>query len=338
MKKLILVFLSIVICQLKVLAQGSTVRQDSTLDNLALPNGYKTTEYGAIPKYEKAGSGKKVMVIIPGWGFDASVFADFVKANKKQYTMYVITIPGFGNTPSPPLPKGTSYGEQNWNKSILMGISKLIEKEKLDRPIVVGHFTQGSQLAIRMAIDYPDKVGGVIVLGGPAKFVAIQNGKALPYPLKMAIYYTDNISGPKFYKTVTKSYWDQNNYMRELYSLKQDVADNLWKQVAAVPISIMIRYLLEFHASDITLEAEKIKCPVLVLRPGFKSEWLNDKENGTLNYIKLQFIDSWLDMQNKNSLIQIQDIQSASIFLWKDQPEETYKRVKEFVEQLSKSR
>lgn len=311
----------------------SGVGQDSTLNNLVLPAGYTTSEYGAIPHYTKAGKGKSTMIVIPGWGFDETVFSDFVKSNKKNYTMYVITIPGFGNTSAAPLPKpGTSYGDQYWTKGILEGLRKLIEKEKLDRPIMVGHFTQGAQLALRMSIDFPDKVSGVVILGGMAKYIGAQGGKIMQVPLKGAIYYTDKISAPKFYKTVTESYWDANNYIRELYSLQSDLGDKLWKQVAAVPMPVMIQYLLEFVASDVTLETDKIKCPVLVLRPGFKPEFLTEEavRNDSMGYIKIQFVDSW-EALRKNPMFEIQDVQGSATFLWKDQPEETYIRIQKFV-------
>ena len=333
MNKFINLSVILVSLHFNCLSQGSSAGQDSTLNNLVLPAGYKTSEYGAIPQYTKTGKGRTPMIIIPGWGFDGSVFSDFVKSNEKNYTMYVITIPGFGNAPAAPMPKqGTSYGDQPWNKGILEGIRKLIEREKLNRPIIVGHFTQGTQLALRMAIDYPEKVSGVIILGGLAKFIAARGGKIMQVPLKGAIYYTDNISAPKFYKTVTESYWDQNNYMRELYSLQSELADRLWKQSASVPMSVMIQYLLEFHASDVTLETDKIKCPVLVLRPGFKPEFLTEEavQNDSMGYIKIQFVDSW-EALRQNAVFEIQDVPNSATFLWKDQPEETNKRKQQFI-------
>lgn len=328
MKVSLIVLLLVTLLQQKGVSQA----QDSTLNNLMLPEGYVTSAYGAIPHYSKSGKGKNTLILIPGWGFDETVFSDFVRANKKRYTIYSVTIPGYGKTSAPPLPKeGTSFGDHYWNKSVLTGLLKLIEDQRLDHPIVVGHFVQGAQVAIRLAIDYPDKVGGVIVLGGPAKFVPLLNGKIMQYPLEMAIRYTDNISAPKFYRTVTKDYFDQNNYMREVYSLREDMAATLWKQNASVPLPVMIRYLLEFHTTDITLETQKIKCPVLVLRPSFKKEWLSDLQNGTVNYIKPQFIDSWEEMRSKNPLIEIQDIPNSSSFVWKDQPDETYEKVLKFI-------
>ena len=101
------------------------------------------------------------MILVPGIGFDASIFSDFMAANINKYTMYAVTAPGYGETNAPPMPAtDTSYGKQYWNKGFIKGIIKLIEKEKLEKPIVVGHFTQGAQVALRIAIDYPDKTSG----------------------------------------------------------------------------------------------------------------------------------------------------------------------------------
>ncbi|HMJ68176.1 MAG TPA: hypothetical protein VK508_04750 [Cyclobacteriaceae bacterium] len=142
-------------------AFSQNVQDSNTIvDNLKLPEGYQTCVYGSIPHFAKAGKGKQTMIIIPGWGFDEAVFDDFTRLNRKRYTMFTITIPGFGKTGAPPLPPiGTSYGDQYWNKGVIGGLLKLIEGEGLQKPVIVGHFVQGSQLALRMAIDFPEKIG-----------------------------------------------------------------------------------------------------------------------------------------------------------------------------------
>src|SRR5690349_18979567 len=62
---------------LVILLNISTRAQDSTRNNLVHLEGYKTNELGGIPQYKKAGNGEKAIIIIPGLGFDASVFDDF---------------------------------------------------------------------------------------------------------------------------------------------------------------------------------------------------------------------------------------------------------------------
>lgn len=303
---------------------------EPVINNLVHTPGYKTGEWGAIPQYIKAGKGKQTLILIPGWGFNASVFKDFMDANKANYTMYAVTIPGFGNTSAPAMPTGkdTSYGEQYWNKSFIAGLFKLFEKEKITKPVIAGHFTQGTQLALRIAVDYPDKVSGVIILGGQARFIGFMNGQVMELPLSRMIKGTDMLTAPLMFKKTSKKDWDEGNYAPEIYSLDSVTAKKLWQQSAKNPVPVMVRYLMEFHASDLKAELPNIKCPVLVLRPMFTKEILD--ATSTI-YAKLQYVDTWNSANEKNPLIQVKDIQNAATFLWKDKPAEVKKAIKEFV-------
>lgn len=302
---------------------------DSTGNNLVHLPGYKSGVYGSIPYYKKSGIGKTNLILIPGLGFDASVFDDFVKANKQNYTMYSITIPGYGNTSAPEMPKAdTSFGLQYWNKGVLQGILKLIKKENITKPVIVGHFTQGTQLALRLAIDNPDLVSGVVILGGPAKFIYVDKDGPKEYPLQSSITYIDKFSVPGWFKVISKKTFDNGNYLPEVYSQDSVIGKALWKKVAGVPLPVMVRYLSEFLASDVTLELEKLKCPILVLRPTFSDKILSKPVN---NYLKPQFIDAWSKVSLKNSNIEIQDINASSCFVWKDQPSEVYKSIYNFI-------
>lgn len=310
---------------------GQTV--DSTINNLIHPYSYRTSELGAIPEYVKIGHGKIPMILIPGLGFDFSVFSDFMNANENNYTMYAITIPGFGKTAAPPMPpEGTSYGQYSWTKGVLEGINKLISKEKIHKPIIVGHFTYGTQIALRMGIDYPEIIGGIIILGGPAKMIATMGGEIKEFPLDKMIYLTDNYSGPVWFKSMNESDWDDGNYLPEIYSLDSVKGKTLWNQVSEVPLPVMIRYLCEFIAMDIKLELGKIKCPVLILRATFNEKIIKDPIN---LYLSPQFIESWNSASETNSLIQVKDVPTSATFVWKDNPQATHRMLKEFIDSES---
>ena len=327
--KISLIQVCFLLCCLVGLGQSKSKGPDSAINNLVHTTGYKTSEYGAIPEYLKAGKGKKTLILIPGLGFDASVFSDFIKANKKNFTMYAITIPGYGKTKAPPMPvTDSSYGDQNWNKGVIEGLMKLIVKEKLQIPVIVGHFVEGTQLALRMAIDHPDKVGSIIILGGPAKFIYIDKGEPKLYPLKTMISYVDKYTAPTWFKTISRENFSDGNYLPEIYSLDSTQALKLWKQSASQPLPVMIRYLCEFFASDVTLELEKIKCPVLILRATFNTRILQAPIN---NYVRPQFIDLWNETTLKNQLIKVKDIQGAASFVWKDNPAKVYAEIKIFL-------
>jgi pimeloyl-ACP methyl ester carboxylesterase len=307
---------------------------DTTINNLIHSPGYETNKIGELQEVKKYGYGKQNLILIPGLGFDALVFEDFMEANKANYTMYAITIPGYGKTKAPPMPdEGTSYGEQSWNKGVIQGLIKLIEKEKIQKPVLVGHFVQGTQLALRMAIDYPENVGGVIVLGGPAKFIVTIKGKSRDFPLDTMILFIDRYTGPKWFKHMKKGYFDDNNFLPEIYSLDSIKGNTLWRQSANVPLPIMVRYSAEYFACDVKLGIDKIRCPVLVLRATFNDNVLQNPIN---NYVKPQYIDAWDDVSLRNPLVHIRDIQDASTFLWKEKPDEVYKEIKLFLDNIQK--
>lgn len=305
-----------------------------SVNNLVLPKEYKTSDVGAVPHFKKTGRGKQSMILIPGLGFDGTVFDDFAKANKGHYTIYIVTVPGFGKTPAPPTPTDkTSFGEQTWSKSAIAGLEKLMVRERLIKPILVGHFTLGAQLALRLAINRPDLLGGVIVLGGPAKLIVTQTGKAMDYPLSGLISFTDKFTAPQYFKRMSVSTFEAGNYSPQVYSLNKNIGEELWKMVAANPLPVMVRYLCEFHASDLKPETVQIKCPVLILRPGFTSDLLTHPEDPNSNYLKPQFIDGWESVAKNNSKIEIIDVPDSGTFLWKDQPAQTYKLINAFVKE-----
>src|SRR5262249_24316546 len=85
-------------------------------NNLVHVVEYKASEYGDVIPYSKQRKGKSALILVPGMGFDAPVFSDFVQRNRKNYTMFPVTIPGYGNSAAPPMPDSAnaSYGRQHW--------------------------------------------------------------------------------------------------------------------------------------------------------------------------------------------------------------------------------
>lgn len=320
---LIVIFAVLTVCSINAQNKG----MQPGINNLVHTSGYSPSVLGDIPAYTKTGNGTRSLILIPGLGFDQSVFNDFILANKNNFTIYAITIPGMGNTMAPPMPDtSVSYSAQTWTNGLLKGILKLMAKEDIAKPILVGHFTYGTQIALKMAIEYPDSIAGVIILGGQAKFISQQNDKAIDYQLKDMIRGTDYFA-KSWFKTKTEAEWDKGNYLPEIYSVSKRIGKNLWKQAAEVPVPVMVRYLCEFTASDVKAQLKEIKCPVLILRAKFTDKILSNPLN---NYVKSQFIDTWENVSAINSLIQVKDIQNASSFVWKDQPSLTYSEINLF--------
>lgn len=318
-----------------IIAQ-TTNKLPDPVDNTIHAANYRPSETNAVPAYTKYGRGKKSLVLIPGLGFDASVFSDFIDATKKDFTIYALTLPGFGNTQAPMMPASkTSYGENSWNRSAEEGIVKLIEIEKIVRPILVGHFVSGTQVATTLAARYPERIGGLILIGGPVKFISVESGQVKDYDVTDLIRFTDSYTAPVMFKKMPREAWDAGNYLPEVYALDSAAGNRLWAMSASVPMPVMVRYLCEYIASDISTLFARIECPILILRPQFTLRVLTSPPN---NYLRSQFIDKWSEVMLKgNKLMKIVDIQNAGVFAWKDSPDKVYLEIKRFSKSIKKA-
>jgi pimeloyl-ACP methyl ester carboxylesterase len=303
-------------------AQSGVFEQDSTLDNLRHAPGYVTAPLGALGQIVRRGSGAIDVVIIAGWGFGAEEFERFMHDNVSRYRMVAITLPGFAGTAGPPMPPaGTSYGEATWTRAAEDAIVRLIEGEGLRKPVVVGHFIVGTQVALRLALNRPDLVGGVVIVGGePMRFVPSRRdstGKT-PMPRDERVSGVDNFMAPRWFKTVTKKTWIANNYAQPQYARDSARAAELWRKSSDVPLPVMIRYLCEYYAMDLREDFPRLAVETRVLVPEFSPEILNDPKQ---SYVKQLFWDSWENARGTNPRIQIRRVAHSRIFVTDDRPD-----------------
>jgi pimeloyl-ACP methyl ester carboxylesterase len=316
-------------------AQTAVMGQDSTLDNLHHAVTYSTAPLGSLGAVVRRGTGDVDVLIIPGWGFGADDFARFMADHSTRYRMVAVTLPGFAATPAPPMPDAeVSYGEATWTRAAEAALVRLIHSERLRKPIVLGHFIVGTQLALRLALDHPDLVGGVVIVGGePMRYVASRRdstGKA-PMALEERITGIDRYLAPKWYKTVTTRTWLANNYAAPQYARDSTRAQTLWRRSSDVPLPVMIRYLCEYYAMDFTSEWAKVAVPVRVLVPSFSPAILADPNQ---SYVKGLFHDSWEQVRGTNPRIGITTVPDSRIFITDDRPEV----VRGAIDELARSR
>src|SRR5262249_17048849 len=114
-------------------AQPRSLVQDSTLDNLRHPTGYQTAAIGTLGAVIKVGTGPRTMILMPGLGFGGGIFDDFMARYRDQFTMYAVTLPGFGGTAALPIPGVTSFGEVPWTKSAEQAILALMSQQRITR-------------------------------------------------------------------------------------------------------------------------------------------------------------------------------------------------------------
>jgi pimeloyl-ACP methyl ester carboxylesterase len=315
-----------------LMAQESCQRimiQDSTLNNLMDPPGYQTAPLGELGRVDKVGTGSQAMILIPGIGFGGGIFKDWMAAHENEYTMYAVTLAGMDGTPAPPSPpESLSFGEMPWTNGAFRAIEKLIEAEKIEKPIVVGHWMTGAQLALRLALKHPDKTKGVIIPSGYACFVMTDTThyKAHP-PLDYRIGGIDKYMIPKWYKTVTRETWDDNNYMPYDYAVNPIRGLRLWREAAEPPLHVWVRYLNEFYCQDITQQLDSLTVPTLLLYPGLEGIFHEPNQN----YVHASCITSWAASAPGHKMIKSVTIPNSRICMWFDQPEMFEEEVNKFL-------
>jgi pimeloyl-ACP methyl ester carboxylesterase len=303
-------------------AQSGAMQLDSTLDNLVHAPGYRASSLGAIPEVVRRGTGSVDVLLIPGWGFGAEVFDGFMRANEGRYRMVAVTLPGFAGTAAPPMPPaGTSYSEATWTRAAEEAIAAVIRGEGLRRPIVLGHFIVGTQLAFRLALDHPDLVGGLVIVGGePMRYVPSRRDSTRKTPMgrEERVAGMDAFMAPRWFKWVTKATFDTNNYRAAQYARDPARAMELWKKSSAVPLPVMIRYLVEYMAMDVDDEFPRVGVPTRILIPGFSPEILADPKQA---YAKALFVDAWDKVRARNPMITLQTVPDSRVFITDDRPD-----------------
>ena len=306
----------------KPLVAQVAFEQDSTLDNLRHAAGYAAAPLGQLGAVVRRGTGAQDVILIPGWGFGAEVFESFMAANATRYRMVAVTLPGFGGTAAPPMPPdGTSYAAQSWTGAAEEAVARLIKAEGLNRPVVVGHFVVGTQLALRLALDHPDLVSGVVIVGGePVRFTPSRRDTTGKTPADIAerIRGVDQYLAPRWFKTVTKRTWDANNYAAMQYSRDSATATVLWRQSAGVPVPVMVRYLCEYLATDIEKDYPSLRVPVMALLPDFTQEILTDPKQA---YARSFFLDAWTAAPRLSDRITTRVVPGAHLFVMHDRPD-----------------
>jgi pimeloyl-ACP methyl ester carboxylesterase len=103
---------------------------------------------------ERTGSGDRAVIFIPGLASGAYVWDGVAPEVAQHYTVYTVTFAGFDGAP----PVQPPYLDE-----FVRSIEELIAIEKLSKPILVGH-SLGGHIALRVAEEIPDNIGGVMVL------------------------------------------------------------------------------------------------------------------------------------------------------------------------------
>ena len=317
-------------------AQQGDVPQDPTLDNLVHEAGYKTAEPGALGAVVERGKGPIDMVLISGFGLGASAFEGFMQRNAKRYHMLAITLPGFEGTAAPPMPPpGTSYGDQTWTRAATDAVARLIKERRLKRPVLVGHYLNGTQVAANVAIENPALVRGIILLAGSPRYEPTETTPYWPrgLTLEKKVAMIDRGLAPRWFKTVTRTTWVTNNFNAADFSIDEARGRPFADRANAPPLPVLIRYLCEFHASDVAPKLANAALPVLMIQPLFTAPLRADAKR---SYLASYFKEPWQGVFDKRAKATVAYLDDAGILVMDDKPKDVDRMIAEFLKKTAR--
>jgi pimeloyl-ACP methyl ester carboxylesterase len=260
-----------------------------------------------------------------------------MRRNASRYRMLAVTLPGFEGTAAPPMPAaGTSYGDQTWTRAATEAVVRLIREKKLERPVLVGHFVNGTQIAMNVALEHPDLVRGVVLLAGSPRFEPVASTPFWPRGMtaEQKVRAVDQFSAPRWFKTVTRATWAWGNFKGNDYSVVDSARGRRWAEHAnQPPLPVLIRYLCEFHASDGWPALDRLEAPLLVVLPRFDAA---QRADSTRNYLQGYFEEPWRGRLEGRARTESFAVANAGILVMDDQPDAVDRKVAEFVKQLAK--
>ena len=259
---------------------------DSTFYNNFLKTGrypffatvfnHKIPDYGTNPssttspdspgKVEHHGDGDETIIIIPPAGFDASIYSEFIEMNKHNYSIYTITLPGYGGVPPYAREERRQLAKMTWLNNIESGLTNLMARENIESTFLLGNGL-GARILTHFAINNPNKVKGIIAINGtfntnmPSTKNPGQSATASERKERMQTLFplAELIAFPVFQPHIMF----QSPFSKDSEGIRNILIDNLEKldrQAHAI-------YFEQLKAIDVSEEITKLKVPLLSIVP-----------------------------------------------------------------------
>ena len=125
--------------------------------------------------YKKYGNSPKTIIILPGWGYTRETFQEIIQKLQKEYTIYIVDYPYFGNSPLPNKELTIyDYAETFFN---------FITELEIINPIIIAH-SFGGRITSLLIGKYNLKVDKIVLID----VAGIKRRKKLNVYLKEKIY------------------------------------------------------------------------------------------------------------------------------------------------------
>jgi len=214
---------------------------------------------------ERHGSRGRPVILVPGLASGPWVWQEVIRQFRDEFTLYVVTLPGFDGHPAPAA--APDWAPFEGARAALRG---LVAERKLDKPVIVGH-SLGGTLAYAVAQDLGNGIGGVVALDGLPVFPGTENMPPQQRP-QAALNVRNRMATrrPDAYAA------EQRQYMRGQGVLDIGKADDITPLLLRSDREAVGAYVADLLALDLRPGLSTISAPVLVVAPFYQYDAAQD--------------------------------------------------------------
>ncbi len=273
----------------------------------------------SITQFERRGSGPVALVLVPGLSADWTLWTEFMDRNASNYTMYSVTLPGFGGTTAPSEQSGQGTP---WLDNAVSALQQFISANDIQNPVVVGH-DLGGVVATRLAIKLPGTVSAVVNVDGLLAYPRAEGVTLEQHRATVSQYLR-----PMF-ENISEDQWQQQQAASANLAVKEPAnVEQISRMFSRTSKSVGVTYLLETYQQDTAGNLPSLSQPTLVLTPG---------DVQALGGISADKVNAWwtTTLAQAGPNVQRQTIADARHFVMYDQPEAFDQAVLGFISGLS---
>ncbi len=189
--------------------------------------------------YTTYGNGKNI-IFLHGWGRNKDDFNSIANILKKKYKIWLIDLPGFGQSDIPQ----TIYGTHEYANIINIFIKKL----NIDSPILIGH-SFGGKIIIDLLSTYNKKINKAILIDS----AGIKKKKNILKKYKTYMF--------KLYSKIIKKIYNEKKANYLIDDLKEKYGSLDYKMSKGIMKDILVKIIHE----DYTNSLNKIEASILLL-------------------------------------------------------------------------
>jgi pimeloyl-ACP methyl ester carboxylesterase len=262
---------------------------------------------------ERHGSHGRPLILVPGLASGAWAWQGVVRELSRDYTIYVVTLPGFDGRP---------FGAGDGVEIARAGLRALIASRKLDHPVLIGH-SMGATLAFAVAEDVPQAIGGIVAIDGLPVFPGTEqmppaDRAAMAAGMKARMAAADPAAFAK----------QQQSYMRGAGVLDMAQADQLAQLSGRSDPAAVGTYVSEVLALDLRPQLAAITAPILLLTPYYGQDAMDARWTPDA---KAAYYQSLLAGAPR---VQVVPVPESRHFIMFDQPQILNKLLRDYLQAL----